>query len=70
MDPRLKHSGVTVLRLASSSRNFQTRSRRTKDSDILDYKASCSSCPSERQDKPGRSNILKGGYLVDCPFDK
>jgi hypothetical protein len=26
--------------------------------------------PSERQDKPGRSNILKGGYLVNCPFDK
>jgi hypothetical protein len=24
----------------------------------------------ERQDKPGRSNILKGGYLVNCPFDK
>ena len=23
-----------------------------------------------RQDKPGRSNILKGGYLVNCPFDK
>jgi hypothetical protein len=26
--------------------------------------------PLERQDKPGRSNILKGGYLVNCPFDK
>src|SRR5947208_5908276 len=26
--------------------------------------------PLERQDKPGRSNILKGGYLVGCPFDK
>jgi len=24
----------------------------------------------ECQDKPGRSNILKGGYLVGCPFDK
>src|SRR5262245_60299269 len=26
--------------------------------------------PLECQDKPGRSNILKGGYLVGCPFDK
>ena len=24
----------------------------------------------KRQDNPGRSNILKGGYLVDCPFGK
>jgi hypothetical protein len=23
-----------------------------------------------RQEKPGRSNILKGGYLVNSPFDK
>jgi len=26
--------------------------------------------PWVRQDKPGRSNILKGGYLVNYPFDK
>jgi len=41
-----------------------------EDTKILVFDLFSASYSSERQDKPGRSNILKGGYLVNCPFDK
>jgi hypothetical protein len=63
-----KHSSTK-----NSKKNFHGRKDKgSKDDGFLPIRPRlCDLCALwKRQDNPGRSNILKGGYLVDCPFGK